>query len=67
MGLVSELGKHSVQPDDIDLVVSTHGHSDHCGNNNLFLNAQHIVGHNYSYKNNYYLHDFTKGNHSKKV
>lgn len=48
-------------PEDIDYVVSTHGHSDHTGNNNLFLKAKHIVGFSVSFKETYYLHPFDKG------
>jgi glyoxylase-like metal-dependent hydrolase (beta-lactamase superfamily II) len=50
-----------VAPEDIKFVVSTHGHSDHIGNNNLFLNAIHIVGTCVSDKHVYFLHDFSKG------
>ncbi|XP_046482475.1 metallo-beta-lactamase domain-containing protein 1 isoform X1 [Neodiprion pinetum] len=42
--LVEALERHNVQPRNIDYVVCTHGHADHIGNNNLFLNAEHIVG-----------------------
>lgn len=45
--------------DDITYVISTHGHSDHLGNNNLFLKARHIVGDCISERDKYYLHDFT--------
>ena len=42
--ILSELKiKHGLDPSQFDFVVSTHGHSDHIGNNNLFLNATHIV------------------------
>lgn len=47
-----------MKPDDISFVVNTHGHSDHIGNNNLFLRAKHIVGQNVSFRNEYELHDF---------
>ena len=40
-------------PEDVDFVVSTHGHSDHLGNNNLFLAAKHIVGQSVSFKDVY--------------
>ncbi|KAL1123385.1 hypothetical protein AAG570_002467 [Ranatra chinensis] len=46
--------------EDIDYVISTHGHSDHTGNNNLFLKATHIVGFCISYKNHYYDEPFSK-------
>lgn len=56
------LQEHQLHPDDIDYVVSTHGHSDHLGNNNLFLRAKrHIVGTNISHRNRYYVHDFDAG------
>ncbi|XP_053664388.1 metallo-beta-lactamase domain-containing protein 1 [Anopheles marshallii] len=57
--LLQRLQEHQLHPDDIDYVVSTHGHSDHLGNNNLFLRAKrHIVGTNISHRNRYYVHDF---------
>lgn len=42
--LLEALAQHNVEPTDIDYVVCTHGHPDHTGNNNLFTNAEHIVG-----------------------
>ncbi|XP_055902703.1 metallo-beta-lactamase domain-containing protein 1 [Eupeodes corollae] len=43
--ILEALKANSVKPEDISFVVSTHGHADHTGNNNLFLNAKwHIVG-----------------------
>ncbi|XP_071574547.1 metallo-beta-lactamase domain-containing protein 1 [Temnothorax nylanderi] len=42
--LIEALAQHNIEPKDIDYVVCTHSHSDHIGNNNLFLNAIHIVG-----------------------
>ncbi|EAT43845.1 AAEL004768-PA [Aedes aegypti] len=59
--LLKELQKNRLTPDDIHWVVSTHGHSDHLGNNNLFLKAKHIVGTNISQRNRYFIHDFTSG------
>lgn len=54
--------KHqNITPDEINYVVSTHGHSDHIGNNNLFLKAKHIVGFSVSFKEKYYTHAFDKG------
>lgn len=52
--LTDALRQHGVSCDDIDFVVSTHGHSDHVGNNNLFLNAIHVVGRCVSHKYTYY-------------
>jgi len=42
--LIEALAQHNIQPSDIDYVVCTHSHADHIGNNNLFTNAEHIVG-----------------------
>lgn len=42
--LTDALAAHGVRCADVDYVVSTHGHSDHVGNNNLFLGARHVVG-----------------------
>lgn len=52
--LVKAIKEHGLEVDDINYVVSTHGHSDHVGNNNLFLKAQHVVGRCVSYKQTYY-------------
>lgn len=57
--LLQKLQENRLKPDDIAWVVSTHGHSDHLGNNNLFLKATHIVGTNISQRNRYFIHDFT--------
>ncbi|XP_026759297.1 metallo-beta-lactamase domain-containing protein 1 isoform X2 [Galleria mellonella] len=59
--IIDALQKQNIRPDQINYVVSTHGHSDHIGNNNLFLNAKHIVGYSVSFKENYYAHAFDKG------
>jgi glyoxylase-like metal-dependent hydrolase (beta-lactamase superfamily II) len=55
------LGHYGVECSDIDYVVCSHGHSDHTGNNNLFLNAKHIVGFSISYKDQYFIHPFETG------
>lgn len=52
--LLKALADHGLNCEDINYVVSTHGHSDHVGNNNLFLKAQHIVGRCVSYEQLYY-------------
>lgn len=57
--LLQKLQENRLTPDDIHWVVSTHGHSDHLGNNNLFPKAKHIVGTNISQRNRYFIHDFT--------
>lgn len=41
---ISALFKHNITPEKIDYVVCTHNHADHIGNNNLFVNAEHIIG-----------------------
>lgn len=55
------LRKNKIEPDDITLLVSTHGHSDHTGNNNLFLKAKHVVGFNVSFEHRYFDHSFLYG------
>jgi len=37
------LAVHGLTPDDIDIVLNTHLHDDHCGNNSLFRNARFCV------------------------
>jgi glyoxylase-like metal-dependent hydrolase (beta-lactamase superfamily II) len=41
--IVSGLARHGLTPEDIDVVVLTHLHFDHIGNNGLFTNAEFIV------------------------
>jgi len=41
--LKAQLLKHGLKPDDIDVVISTHLHFDHCGNNRLFKKARFVV------------------------
>ncbi|CRK92422.1 CLUMA_CG005965, isoform A [Clunio marinus] len=59
--LLNELKRHHVEPDNIDYVICSHGHADHVGNLNLFLNAFHFVGTCKSHRNIYYSIDFDKG------
>lgn len=59
--IISALALHKLTPDDIQYVVCTHGHSDHVGNNNLFLYAKHIVGYSVSFRDVYTLHPFEDG------
>lgn len=59
--ILNALHARNLKPEDIDFVVSTHGHSDHIGNNNLFTNAKHIVGYCFSWKDQYFLHPFESG------
>jgi len=41
--LLRELARLGVNPEDVDLVVNTHVHPDHAGNNRLFTRAQVVV------------------------
>jgi len=41
--LTEALEAQGVKPEDVDIVINTHLHDDHCGNNRLFPNARHIV------------------------
>nr|XP_021200346.2 metallo-beta-lactamase domain-containing protein 1 [Helicoverpa armigera] len=59
--IISALDRNNVKPENINYVVSTHGHSDHIGNNNLFLMAKHIVGFSVSFQDEYHMHPFDKG------
>ncbi|XP_075226120.1 metallo-beta-lactamase domain-containing protein 1-like isoform X7 [Lycorma delicatula] len=59
--IIKGLADHDLIPDDIDYVICTHGHSDHIGNNNLFLKAKHIVGLSYSFKDHYYSSPLDSG------
>jgi glyoxylase-like metal-dependent hydrolase (beta-lactamase superfamily II) len=42
--LIQALRARGVSPDDVDVVVASHLHYDHCGNHLLFRKAQFIVG-----------------------
>ncbi|XP_072038008.1 metallo-beta-lactamase domain-containing protein 1-like [Amphiura filiformis] len=59
--IVRGLASHGLCADDIDHVVCTHGHSDHVGNLNLFLNARHIVGYDVCQGDLYTDHPFSEG------
>ncbi len=39
-GLVDELTRHHLRPDDVDIVLLTHLHSDHCGGNTRWCEGQ---------------------------
>jgi glyoxylase-like metal-dependent hydrolase (beta-lactamase superfamily II) len=41
--LDKSLSTEGLTPDDISLVINTHLHADHCGNNRLFKNARFVV------------------------
>lgn len=55
--LLKALQEHDVTADKIDYVVCSHGHSDHIGNLNLFLNAKQFVGDCMNFKDEYFFHD----------
>jgi len=41
--LKTQLQRHSLKPEEIDVVINTHLHFDHCGNNKDFRNARFYV------------------------
>jgi glyoxylase-like metal-dependent hydrolase (beta-lactamase superfamily II) len=41
-GLIENLARHDVSPDEVDIVINTHLHSDHCGGNTR-LDGEHLV------------------------
>jgi len=43
MTIEKSLKKHGLDPEDISMVINTHLHLDHCGNNFLFKSAKFIV------------------------
>ncbi|XP_069678183.1 metallo-beta-lactamase domain-containing protein 1 isoform X2 [Periplaneta americana] len=59
--IVEALSHRGLACSDIDYVVCSHGHSDHVGNNNLFLKAKHIVGFEVSFTDHYFIHPFETG------
>ncbi|BES97660.1 unnamed protein product [Nesidiocoris tenuis] len=59
--ILKRLKEFDLTPGDIQFVISTHGHSDHVGNNNLFLSARHIVGRCISYRTTYFDEPFSRG------
>jgi glyoxylase-like metal-dependent hydrolase (beta-lactamase superfamily II) len=40
MQIIEVLVKIGIAPEDLDILVNTHSHPDHCGNNYLFSNAK---------------------------
>ena len=40
--LISNLKKNNIKPNDIDLVINSHLHPDHCGCNEFFKNAEFV-------------------------
>jgi len=41
--LLASLVRNGLKPEDIDIVINTHLHFDHCGNNRLFTKARFVV------------------------
>lgn len=64
--LKNSLKTEDLSPDDISIVINTHLHVDHCGNNKLFKNAKFIVQEtelNYAFN----PHRFQKGGYVKEL
>ncbi|KAJ8883460.1 hypothetical protein PR048_015304 [Dryococelus australis] len=61
--LLEALDHHNLKCEDVNYVVSTHGHADHVGNNNLFLNGMHVMGHSIFKHNTFYDHNFEEKPH----
>lgn len=51
--LLEALTQRGVEPQDVEVVVGTHGHSDHVGNLNLFPSAVTVVGYDVSQGDRY--------------
>ena len=51
--MISGLANQGLSPEDINVVVVTHGHSDHTGNLNLFPRALFIVSFDICHKDHY--------------
>jgi glyoxylase-like metal-dependent hydrolase (beta-lactamase superfamily II) len=47
--------------DEVNFVISSHGHPDHTGNNNLFLKAKHIVGYCIHTRDQFEIFPFEQG------
>lgn len=59
--ILAELKNRNINQSVINYVVSTHSHADHIGNNNLFLNATHIIGWTIHFKDKFIDHPFNLG------
>lgn len=53
------LADRKLHPDDINIVVGTHNHTDHIGNLNLFTKGDHYVG-DQKYRGDYFEFDIFK-------
>lgn len=59
--LVAKLKEKGLTPDSVDIVVGTHGHSDHVGNLGLFPEAKIIVGCDISVRDKYQPNQLAEG------
>ncbi|KAM6949084.1 metallo-beta-lactamase domain-containing protein 1 [Aplochiton taeniatus] len=59
--LLARLKERGLNPGDVDLVVGTHGHSDHIGNLGLFQRARIVVGCDISDGDCYLLNKLAEG------
>lgn len=59
--ILDALTNEGLSAKDILYVICTHGHSDHTGNNNLFVDATFIVSHDICKGDLYTFHDFKSG------
>ncbi|CAH1406228.1 unnamed protein product [Nezara viridula] len=60
--ILSVLKDHKLETSDIKYVISTQPTSGFAGNNFMFENSYHIVGHAYTQKNTYLFEPFSYGN-----
>jgi glyoxylase-like metal-dependent hydrolase (beta-lactamase superfamily II) len=52
----AELQRHGLRPNDINMLITSHGHPDHIGNDYMFRNATHYFF-VFSYNSNVYTLD----------
>ncbi|MHA1269712.1 MAG: MBL fold metallo-hydrolase [Candidatus Helarchaeota archaeon] len=48
--IIKNLNKHGLNPTDIDILINTHGHKDHIGNNDLFTTSRIYTHHLFNAK-----------------
>lgn len=60
--MLTALTDHQLEPEDIDYVICTNGDYSHIGNNHLFLESTHIIGHSISMKDIYQTNSLIYGN-----
>jgi glyoxylase-like metal-dependent hydrolase (beta-lactamase superfamily II) len=59
--ILDALASQDLDPADIQVVVNTHGHLDHVGNNNLFPHATFLLDTDVARHGEYWTHDFARG------